>query len=580
MVRSRRRSEVALALSCLGPLAGCSGAAEPQSSAHAAPPALVEPAGPPLPEVQAAVQGVLESGRHPSLRWPDVTASLSALRELYAAEPDGLFWFAGDEPHPDLAAAIETLGRAGAEGLDPADYDAAMLAAASKSLSTASPRDRALFDVALSTGALRFLSALHVGRVDPRTVGFDYDVSAKRLDLAQLLRGSRGTGGLARAQEAAEPPFPVYHRLVKALNDYQAIAAAGEPPLVPALQPKQKKVEPGEPWAGALALDARLRALGDLPADARPPATAPDGTPLYGGELIEGLKRFQERHLLEPDGIVGAGTIAALDVPVAKRVRQIELALERERWLPEMVTQPLVFVNVCLFRLWGYDPEKPDEPLRMNVVVGKSLGHATPIFVDQMEYVIFRPYWSPPPSIVRNEIVPRARRDPGYLAREQMEIVASGDENAPSLEATPENLDEVAAGRLYVRQKPGEKNSLGLAKFIFPNSENVYMHGTPAQSLFARARRDFSHGCIRLEDPAALAEWVLRDDPAWTRERIEAAMKGSRPTQVNLKHKLTVILFYDTAYVGNSGRVRFTDDIYGHDAKLEAALRAGYPYAR
>jgi len=167
-----------------------------------------------------------------------------------------------------------------------------------------------------------------------------------------------------------------------------------------------------------------------------------------------------------------------------------------------MRREPHVFVNVPLFRLWAYDPAAPDEPLRMNVVTGKSLGHKTPIFIGQMQYVIFRPYWSPPPSIVRSEIVPHARRDPSYIERQNMEIVASGDERAPALPATPENLDKVAAGKLFVRQKPGEKNSLGLAKFIFPNSENVYMHGTPAQSLFARARRDFSHGCIRLEDPA------------------------------------------------------------------------------
>ena len=486
-----------------------------RSSQQATASALVEPAGPPAPEVQAAVQGVLDSGRHPSLRWPDVTVGLPWLKELYAAEPDGLFWFAGATPYPDLAAAVETLGKASAEGLDPQDYDAAKLASDSQRVSSAgaSGKERALFDVALSVAAMRYLSALHLGRVDPRNVGFDYDVSQKRLDLAAVLRASRGAGGLAKAAEAAEPPFPVYHRLVKALNDYQAIAAAGEPPEVPPLEKGRKKVEPGKPWAGATALAARLRALGDLPADAPLPGAAPDGTPLYAGELVEAVKRFQDRHSLEDDGVIGAGTIAALDVPVAKRVRQIELALERERWLPEMLKQPLVFVNVCLFRLWAYDPEHPDEPLRMNVVVGKSLGHATPIFIDQMEYIIFRPYWNPPPSILRNEIVPRARRDAGYLARENLEIVASADENAPSLPGTPENLDAVLSGRLYLRQKPGEKNSLGLAKFIFPNSENVYMHGTPAQSLFARARRDFSHGCIRLEDPAALAEWVLRDEP-------------------------------------------------------------------
>ena len=574
-----------LALAVAGGLPACRRAPEaPSPSASASPNVLVEPAGPPAPEVQAAVLGVLDAARHPWLRWPTVSHGLPALRRLYApeAEPDGLFWFAGDKPYPDLAAAVETIGKAKEEGLDPEDYDAARLASEWKRISApgASPTDRGLFDIGLTIGAIRYISSVHQGRVDPRMVGFDYDVNHKRLDLAAVLRASRGRGGLEQAREENEPPFPVYHRLIKALAEYRAIAAAGEPPIVPKLEGKQKKVEPGQPWAGATALAARLKAFHDLPADAGLEGPAPDGTPLYAGALVDGVKHFQDRHVLEPDGVIGAGTIAALDVPVAHRVRQIELALERERWLPEMVKQPLIFVNVCLFRLWGYDPEKPDEPLRMNVVVGKSLGHATPVFVDQMEYIIFRPYWSPPPSILKNEIVPHAQRDASYLERQNMEIVASGDENAASLPATPENLDRVASGTLYLRQKPGEKNSLGLAKFIFPNSENVYMHGTPAQTLFARARRDFSHGCIRLEDPAALAQWVLRNEPGWTRERIDAAMKGDRPTHVNLKDKLTVILFYDTAYVGSSGRVRFTDDYYGHDAKLEQALKGGFPYPR
>src|SRR5262249_55489203 len=181
-------------------------------------------------------------------------------------------------------------------------------------------------------------------------------------------------------------------------------------------------------------------------------------------------------------GVRAPATIDVLNVPAAARARQFELALERERWLPEIRKQPLLFVNIPLFRLWAYDPEKPDEPLRMMVVAGKSLGHRTPIFVDEMEYVVFRPYWNPPPSIIRYEIVPQARQDDSYLDRQNMEIVASGDEGALALPATPENLDEVAAGRLHVRQKPGERNSLGRVIFMFPNDENIYMHGTPAQS--------------------------------------------------------------------------------------------------
>ncbi|HEX9188268.1 MAG TPA: L,D-transpeptidase family protein [Vicinamibacteria bacterium] len=526
------------------------------------------------------VQGILDTGRHPALSWPEVAGILADLKALYASEPDGLFWFAGESPHPALDAALETIARCDTQGLDPADYDAGPLSAKRDGLkSDASPAGRALFDVAVTASAMRLLQSVHWGRVDPRLVGFDYDVTAKRLELAKELRAARDAGGLATAVAAAEPQFPVYRRLLRALADYRVLAAA-EPSPVPLLVAGQKKVEPGRPWVGAPALAERLRAFGDLPPDAPAPGTAADGTPIYEGALVDAVKGFQARHALEPDGVLGPGTIQVLNVPASARVRQILLALERERWLPEMRREPHVFVNVPLFRLWGYDPDRPDEPLRMNVVVGKTLGHKTPIFVEQMEYVIFRPYWSPPPSIVRSEIVPHARRDPSYVERQNMEIVASGHESAPPLPATPENLEKVVAGRLFIRQKPGEKNSLGLAKFIFPNAENVYMHGTPAQSLFARARRDFSHGCIRLEDPARLAEWVLRDSPEWPRERIDAAMKGDRPTQVNLKSKLTVFLFYDTAYVDSKGVVFFADDYYGHDALLDKALRHGYPYPR
>jgi murein L,D-transpeptidase YcbB/YkuD len=550
------------------------------TAATAASPFLfAQPAAAPAPEVRAVVQKVLDSGHHPWLSWPEVTGVLPDLKALYAAEPDGLFWFQGEAAHPAAAGALSSITRSDTVGFVPSDYDAAMLAEKSVAARTAPAADRAHFDLALSVSAMRLLQSAHWGRVDPRNVGFDYDVTSKRLDLARDLRAARDGGGLGAAVASAEPQFPVYRRLVKALADYRALASA-EPAPVPGLAVGSKKLTPGKPWAGAPLLAARLRAFGDLPGDAPEPESSPDGIPLYQGAVVDGVKLFQSRHGLEPDGVIGEETLAAVNVPASARVRQIELALERERWLPEMRRQPILFVNVPLFRLWAYDPDHADEPLRMNVVVGKSLGHRTPIFIDQMEYVIFRPYWNPPPSIVRSEIVPNARHDASYLEKHSMEIVGSGAEDAPALPPTPENLDKVAAGKLFVRQKPGEKNSLGLAKFIFPNSENVYMHGTPAQQLFSRARRDFSHGCIRLEDPARLGEWVLRGSPEWTREKIEAAMNGSRPTRVNLKEKLTVILFYDTAYVDSRGVVHFTDDYYGHDAKLEKALSMGYPYPR
>jgi murein L,D-transpeptidase YcbB/YkuD len=570
-VAFRTLGVIAVALSCgREPQVAAAPSAKPAGAASSA-------------EAREAIQEVLNSGRHPWLTWPEVTGGLADLKALYAAEPGGLFWFTGEKPHPALEPALEAIAQCDEVGLVPADYDAAKLSQKWSAMKTAgattSPADRALFDIAVTVSAARLLQAVHWGRVDPRNVGFDYDVTTERLDLAAELRSARDGAGLPAALDAAEPQFPVYQRMVKALAKYRALAAA-EPPAVPGLPAGRTKIAPGASWSGVPALAARLRAFGDLPTGAPAPKTAADGTPVYEGALVDAVKLFQRRHNLEPDGVIGPGTIQVLNVPASARVRQFELALERERWLPEMRKQPLLFVNVALFRLWAYDPNRPDEPLRMNIVAGKSLRTETPVFVDEMEYVVFRPYWNPPPSILRSEILPKARRVPSYLDRQNMEIVASGSDDAPSLAVTPENLDKVAAGKLFVRQKPSEKNSLGLAKFIFPNSQNIYMHGTPAQALFARSRRDFSHGCIRLEDPARLAEWVLRADPQWTRERIEAAMNGARPTQVNLPSKLKVIIFYDTAYVDSKGVVYFVDDYYGHDATLEKALAGGYPYPR
>ena len=209
-----------------------------------------------------------------------MTGVLPSLKALYAAEPDGLFWFAGEKAHPALEGALQTILQADVYGLVPKDYDASVLTEKWKEVSAGAaptPAQRALFDVALSVAAMRLVQSVHGGRVDPRLVGFDYDVSAKRLDLAAILRSTRDAGGLPAAVAAAEPAFPVYDRLVAALAEYRARAAAGEPPLVPALAARQKKVEPGKPWAGATALAARLRVLGDLAADSAQPETAKDG---------------------------------------------------------------------------------------------------------------------------------------------------------------------------------------------------------------------------------------------------------------------------------------------------------------
>jgi murein L,D-transpeptidase YcbB/YkuD len=526
------------------------------------------------PDVASTVEQVLSSAQHPSIKWGRIPDVAPILQKIYAAEPGGLVWFDRATPIASLKPTVAALRTSALEhGLDPGDYDAAFLEQQLAALQAkSSGADRALVDLGVSTAVARIIRAVHRGRVDPATLYWGYDTSVTNVDVPMLLSAVRDGEGLAATLDSVAPKVTHYERAKRILAVYRARALAGEPEAVPMLSKERPKVAPGDRWDGVPLLAARLRVLGDLGTD-----FVFDGSE-YAVPLVDAVKSFQRRHGLQPDGVIGVGTLRAVNVPLARRVRQIELAMERMRWLPPLDDQPNVFVNVALFRLWATDPTTGHEPLRMNVVVGESLNHQTPLFIEKMEYVIFRPYWNPPQSVIVKELVPKARRDPAYLDKEGMEIVASGDEKAAALPATPENLNKVVSGRLRLRQKPGPKNALGLAKFIFPNDEDVYMHGTPSQQLFSRARRDFSHGCIRLEDPAKFAEWVLRDQPMWTREKIDAAMNGDRPTRVNLKHPLTVVLFYDTVHVNSQGVLFFMDDIYGHDRTLDAALQSGYPY--
>jgi murein L,D-transpeptidase YcbB/YkuD len=358
----------------------------------------------------------------------------------------------------------------------------------------------------------------------------------------------------------------------EALAFYRGLAGAELPEV-----PVTATVRPGDAFAGLPALRARLTAFGDLQAAATAGDAAEEPASVYEGEIVDAVRRFQERHGLAADGVLGKATLAALAVPPAKRLRQIELALERMRWVPDLGDGPLIAVNIPAFQLWAFDSlaTTPSPALTMRVVVGKSFDSRTPVFLETMEYVVFRPYWNVPPSIVRGELLPVLRRDPDALAKRDMEIVrGSGD--ATALAPTPDNVAQLAKGALKVRQRPGPRNALGLAKFIFPNTDNVYLHGTPAQSAFARVRRDLSHGCVRLEDPTAIARFVLQDQPAWTPERIRAAMAGEKPQQVNLQRKIPVLLFYSTALVDLDGRVLFYEDIYGHDARLERELASAY----
>jgi murein L,D-transpeptidase YcbB/YkuD len=321
-----------------------------------------------------------------------------------------------------------------------------------------------------------------------------------------------------------------------------------------------------------------LRLLGDLPPDANTDASADANT--YTGPLVDAVKRFQRRHGLPPDGRLDAQTLRSLNTPLSSRVRQMQLTLERWRWLPHDFEAPPIIVNIPEFHLRAYSTNQEGPvALEMNVIVGKAYGHKTPVFAETMQYVVLRPYWNVPPSIQRSEIVPGIQKDRDYVTQKGFEVTTHDGKVVTSGAIDDDVLARLRAGTLEVRQKPGPTNSLGLVKLIFPNSYNVYLHSTPAPELFSRSRRDFSHGCIRLEKPDELTAWALRNNPGWTLERVRQAMKsGSDNQRVNLAKPVPVLILYGTAIVDEAGAVHFLDDIYGLDTDLEKVLARGYPY--
>jgi murein L,D-transpeptidase YcbB/YkuD len=283
-------------------------------------------------------------------------------------------------------------------------------------------------------------------------------------------------------------------------------------------------------------------------------------------------ERARYREIAARGGALGPEDLAAMHVSAEDRVAQIELNLERWRWLPEELGERYIIVNIPTFQLQAVEQGKV--ALSMRVVAGKADETPTPIFSDEMTEVVFRPYWWVPTSILRKEIIPAVLRDPDHLARHELEVVQNGQVVSPSsLDWTDPDL------RVQVRQRPGAKNSLGLVKFVFPNKFDVYLHDTPADSLFEQVERDFSHGCVRVEKPVELAQWVLRDQSEWTPEKIQAAMHAGREQHVALKRRIPVYIVYATAWVDEAGggRLNFRPDIYGHDKKHLALLGLDQP---
>ena len=568
----------------------------------------------------ANLQNVAGQPQFDSLKWPNVADVQSQVQQFYEDRNWELAWSRDGKPTEQATRLIQVFGDAAKKGLLPEDYDAPRWGdrlaglnrvAAAHDTSETADNTVAQFDVAMTINAMRYLGDLHLGRINPQTLDFDIDVPARRaqFDLPTLVNEKLVDADDVTAVAAdVEPGNPMYKKTEEALPHYLELAKQQAAQPSEPLPTVSKPVGPGGSYPAMPQLIARLALEGDMPAPAQGQSPGTGYTP----EIAQAVQSFQNRHGLTPDGKLSKDTVDALNVPLSTRVQQIDDSLERWRWLPDNFVKPRVMVNLPEYYVRTYNAGG-DLAFKMKVVDGQNKDdHNTPVFVRTMRFVIFRPFWNLPTDIVKKDLLAR-HANTGYFQAHDYEVV---DRSGKAV--TGWSMDDLQHARYNVRQKPGPKNSLGLVKFMFPNEYDVYMHSTPEVNLFSLAQRDRSHGCIRLDDPEKMANWVLNGQGDWDAPKIHQAMYGeslpgdnngadaksagasdagkepdeadpdSGPAstapqvkdnkQVNLQTPLPVVITYLTATADEDGTMHFFTDMYGYDKSMEDALAKPRPY--
>ncbi|MGA8203913.1 MAG: L,D-transpeptidase family protein [Woeseiaceae bacterium] len=482
------------------------------------------------------------------------------LRRIYPARDYAPIWIAGDELSENAKAFIDWL-QAGPtrQGLRAEDYHLAAI----ESLDTDQVGALVDMELALSDAFLIVGSHFLAGRLNPETLDPEWVANRRSADLAPVLERVAAGADAGMTLEELLPRAAAYAALVRRLAELRHIRDAGGWPVV---EPGPT-LRPGDTGARVAALSERLRISGDLDGEARD---------VFDAELAGAVEHFQARHGLGADGLVGRATLAELNVPVQDRIDQIIVNLERWRWLPESLGDRYVIVNIAGFRLDVV--EDGQRTLTMRVVVGKPY-RRTPVFSENIRYLVLNPTWDVPNKIAVEDKLPLIRKDPGYLVQQGFELLEGW--GADERRIDPATVDWSAITRrafpFRLRQPPGPNNALGRIKFMFPNKFSVYLHDTPTRNLFGETSRAFSSGCIRLQEPLELATLLLRDNPNWTRSAIEGAIAQGSERTVMLKQPMPVHLLYWTAWVELDGTIEFRDDIYGRDKPVLRELSENPP---
>lgn len=466
---------------------------------------------------------------------------------------------------------LRQVRRAEADGLEPADYHLAALDSLIPRMAQGGEEDRvrqrADVDLLLTDAFLLLGSHLLHGRLDPESVEPAWTASRDGLDMGGILLTSLRPGAVEAALERFRPTGPRYQALREELARLRAIAAEGGWETVPG----GPTLEPGDEGPRIPPLRNRLQRSGDLPRSA-----GTGGSDVYDEALADAVRAFQARHGLEPDARVGQATLAALNVPAADRVEQMLVNLERWRWLPRELGDRYILVNIPGFSV--HVVEDGEEVLRLRAIVGRAY-RQTPVFSGRMTYLALAPYWNVPPGIAANDQLPRIREDPDQVAQQNMVLF----DNATNRVVDPQSVDWSGLTgaefnrRFRLRQEPGPNNALGSVKFMFPNPHNVYLHDTPARELFSRTVRDFSSGCIRVENAMELARYLLSADPQWTPDRLESMVRQGREQAVTLPEPVPVHIQYWTSWIELDGTVHFRSDLYDRDGRVSDALRRPPP---